>query len=212
MGRGEQSDEQLLEAWTAGDQRAGAALVARHYEAIARFFAHRLGPDFEDLVQDTFMGFARGLPSFRRDCSVRIYLFKIARNKLLMAIRERMRDRERFDPSETTMADVDPSASAVLAAGDDEKLLVAALRSLPIDVQIVLELHYWEQLKIHEIAEILDLNVNNIKAKMMRGRKRLHEEMERLADSKDQLQTTLNRLSGWIVQLREEIGAEQAEV
>ena len=202
------TDEQLLEAWADGDQRAGAALVARHYEAIARFFAHRLGPDFEDLVQETFMGFARGLQSFRRDCSVRIYLFKIARNKLLMAIRNRVRDRERFDPSETTMADVDPSATAVLAAGDDQKLLVAALRSLPIDVQIMLELHYWEQLKIHEIAEILDMNINTIKAKMMRGRKQLHEEMERLADSKDQLETTLNRLSQWVVQLREDLGAD----
>lgn len=208
----ERSDEQLLEAWAAGDQRAGGALVARHYEPIARFFAYRLGPDFEDLVQDTFMGFARGLQGFRRDCSVRIYLFKIARNKLLMAIRDRMRDRERFDPSETTMADVDPSATAVLAAGDDQKLLVAALRSLPIDVQIMLELHYWEQLKVHEIAEVLDMNVNTTKARMMRGRKQLHEEMERLADSKDQLQTTLNRLSGWVARLREELGFEQAEV
>lgn len=205
------TDEQLLEAWTAGDQRAGASLVSRHYEAIARFFAHRLGPDFEDLVQDTFMSFARGLHSFRRDCSVRIYLFKIARNKLLMEIRSRMRDRERFEPGETTMADIDPTATAVLAAGDDEKLLVAALRSLPVDVQIMLELHYWEQLKIHEIAEIVDMNVNTIKAKMMRGRKRLHEEMERLADSKAQLDTTLNRLSGWIMQLREELGVEPAQ-
>jgi hypothetical protein len=55
------------------------------------------------------------------------------------------------------------------------------------------------------------MNVNTIKAKMMRGRKRLHEEMERLADSKDQLETTLNRLSGWVAQLREELGVEQAE-
>jgi RNA polymerase sigma factor (sigma-70 family) len=210
MAHDDRSDEQLLEVWAAGDQRAGVVLVGRHYESIARFFAYRLGPDFEDLVQDTFMGFARGLQSFRRDCSVRIYLFKIARNKLLLAIRSRVRDRERFDPSETTMADVDPSATAVLAASDDQKLLVAALRSLPIDVQIMLELHYWEQLKIHEIAEVLDMNVNTIKAKMMRGRKRLHEEMERLADSKDQLETTLNRLSGWVAQLREELGVEQA--
>lgn len=205
MRYGDRSDEELLEAWSSGEQRAGAALVARHYESIARFFSYRLGPDSEDLVQETFMGFQRALPSFRRDCTPRIYLFKIARYQLLTAIRNRVRDQARFDPSVTTMAASDPSATALLAVGDDQKLLVAALRSLPIDVQIMLELHYWEQLKIHEIAAVLDMNVNTLKARMRRGRKRLQEELERRSQSKEQLQTTLHQIEGWLAELQEHI-------
>jgi RNA polymerase sigma factor (sigma-70 family) len=205
------SDEALFDAWRAGDQHAGAALVSRHYESIARFFAHRLGADSEDLVQDTFVGLQRSLERFRHDCSVRIYLFKIARNQLLMALRNRVRDRDRFDPGETTMAAIDPSPTALLAESDDQKLLVAALRSLPIDVQIMLELHYWEHMKIHEIAVVLDMNVNTIKARMKRGRERLYEEMERLADSNDQLQTTMHRISGWVAELREELGGSDRD-
>ena len=205
------SDDDLLEAWASGDSRAGAALVARYYESIARFFVYRLGPDSEDLVQETFLGLQRSLPSFRRTCSVRIYLFKIARNQLLTAIRDRVRDRARFDPSETTMAAVQPTPTALLAASDDQKLLVAALRGLPIDVQIMLELHYWEQLKVREIAEVLDMNVNTIKARMSRGRRRLYQDIERLAESKEQLETTLYRLSGWIAELREELGADETD-
>jgi RNA polymerase sigma factor (sigma-70 family) len=211
MSHSDQSDEELLEAWGGGDQRAGMALVTRHYESIARFFAHRLGPDCEDLVQETFMGLQSGLHRFRGECSVRIYLFKIARNQLLTAIRNRVRDRERFESGEAEMAAVDPSPTMLIAASDDQKLLVAALRSLPVDVQIMLELHYWEKLRVREIAEVLDMNVNNVKARMKRGRERLYEEMERLADSKDQLQTTLNRLSGWVAELREELRTDDAK-
>lgn len=208
----EQEDEALLDAWAGGDPPAGAVLVSRHYESITRFFTYRLGPDCEDLVQDTFMGLQRGLGSFRRECSVRIYLFKIARNQLLGALRKRVRERERFDPAETTMASLDPSATALRAAKDELKLLVAALRCLPIDVQIMLELHYWEQLKVREIAEVLELNINTVKARMSRGRKRLYEEMERIAESKVQLETTLNQLSRWVVELRAELEGAQPDL
>ena len=206
MEHSKQSDEELVAAWQAGDQRAGATLVSRHYEAIARFFIHRLGAEAEDLVHETFMGFQRGLDRYRGECSPRIYLFKIARYQLLSALRSRARDQERFDPGVTTMAGLDPSATALLVANEQHKLLVAALRSLPIDVQMMLELHYWEQLKIQEIAEVLDMNVNNVKSKMKRGRERLQVEMKRLAESPEQLQTTLHQIGDWVADLREKLG------
>lgn len=205
-GYDDRSDAELLAAWKAKDQRAGATLLTRHHTSIARFFAHRLGPDTEDLVQATFLGLLEGIDRFRGDSSFRTFLFAIARNQLLTAIRGRVRDRARFDPVETSIAALDPSASMIRAAKDQHKLLLAALRRLPIDVQIMLELHYWEQMRVREIAEVLDMNPNTVKTHMKRGRARLNEEMEALAESKDQLQTTLNGLSKWAAQLREAIG------
>ena len=199
------TDEELLAQWTAGDKRAGAGLVERHHDSIARFFHHRLGPETQDLVQDTFMGLLEAARAgrFRGDAKVRTYLFKIARNQLLRRIRDHQRDRARFDPGQHSIADVEPTPTALMMVQDQHKLLVAALRRLPFDVQIMLELHYWEKMKVREIVEVLDVNANTVKAKLARGRRRLLEEMAAIAESKEQLQTTLHRISGWVAQLRE---------
>lgn len=206
-----QSDEALFDTWATGDRRAGMALVNRYYESISRFFIHRLGPDTEDLVQDTFVGLQRGLGRFRGESSVRIYLFQIARNQLLTALRGRARDVARFDPSESTLEAIDPSMTAILAASDEHKLLVSALRKLSVDTQIMLELHYWEGMKLRQIAEIMKMNVNTIKARMSRGRKALLEHMTSIAESKQQLDTTLHQLSDWIEDMQAVLNDPYAE-
>ena len=202
------ADRELLEAWKAYDQRAGATLLRRHHTSVARFFAHRLGPDSEDLVQATFLGLLESLDRFRGESSFRTFLFAIARNQLLTAIHDRVRDRDRFDPGQTSIAALDPSASALMVAKTEHKLLLAALQRLPIDVQIMLELHYWEKMKVREIAEVLGMNLNTVKTQMKRGRQTLHEELEALAESRDQLETTVHGLSKWAARLREELGHE----
>ncbi|MCA9699807.1 MAG: RNA polymerase sigma factor [Myxococcales bacterium] len=199
------SDEQLLVAWKAGDQAAGMALVRRYDRSVARFFAYKLerGPESEDLAQATFLAVLSG--DFRGESSFRTYLFAVARNQLLRCIRERVRDRQRFDPSETSIAALELSPSAVLVVRQRNRLLLLALRRLPVDTQIMLELHYWEQMKIKDIAEVLELNINMVKARMKRGRERLEREMEALAESKEQLETTRDELSNWAERLRNEL-------
>ena len=200
------SDEELLIAWKQGEQNAGAALLMRYHHNVARFFIHKLGNDSEDLVQATFLGLLEGFDRFRGESSFRTYLFGIARNKLLMAITERVRDRKRFDPGVTSIAALDLTPTKQRAIRDQQKLLLAALRSLPLDVQIMLELHYWERMKVDDIAEVLDMNRNTVRTKMRRGRQRLHDEMQRLSDSKQLLETTLDGLAKWAARLREELG------
>jgi RNA polymerase sigma-70 factor (ECF subfamily) len=201
----EMSDEALLDAYKAGQQRAGMALVRRYDKKITQFFAYKFdsGPDSEDLVQATFLAVLTG--EFRRESSFRTYLFAVARNQLLRSIRDRVRDRARFDPSSTSIAALEPSPSAALMVRQRNRLLLLALRRLPIDTQIMLELHYWEQMKVKDIAAVLDLNVNTVKARMRRGREQLDAEMAAVAESKEQLETTRDGLSNWAARLRDDL-------
>jgi RNA polymerase sigma factor (sigma-70 family) len=202
------TDEQLLRAWQANDRRAGAELFNRHHRSIARFFAHKLGPDTDDLVQATFMGLVNGLEHYRGEAGFRAYLFGIARKQLLRGIHERVRARERVDPSETSLAALDPTPSEQRAIREQHKLLLAALRRLPIDTQLMLELHYWEQLAIKDIAIALDLNVNTVKTRMRRGREQLEAEMAELAESGELLASTIGDLAGWAARLRDDLRSE----
>lgn len=201
-------DTELLERWRAGDQLAGQTLVMRHHASVDRFFVHKLGPDCEDLVQDTFLGVLEGLPRFRGEASFRTLLFAIARHKLLDRLRVHVRDRQRFDPGVTSVADLGRSPASMLEIHELNKLLAAALRKLPIDTQLMLELHYWEKLSINEIALVLELPANTVKTRMRRGRLQLDVLMQELAESPEQLESTQRGLEGWSSQLRLDLDGE----
>lgn len=200
------SDEDRLAAWRAGDPRAGIELVERHHDSVARFFLHKVGPsEGPDLAQATFLGLLEGVARFRGESSFRTWLFAVARNVLLKHLRERCRDQRRFDPEVTSVEALDPSPVTILAAAQEHRLLLAGLRRLPIDTQLMLELHYWERLPVADIAVVLDMPVNTVKTRMRRGRLRLDELMAELAESPEQFETTQRGLEAWAAALRREI-------
>ncbi|MCX4247085.1 RNA polymerase sigma factor [Paraliomyxa miuraensis] len=199
-------DESLLARWREGDAPAGAALFERYYEALARFFVNKVGLDCGDLVQATFLGCLEGLPRFRGEASFRTLLFAIARNQLLHHLRTKVRNEERFAPELTTVGDLQPSMTTLLGSRHEHRLLLEALRALPVELQLVVELYYWEQLKVREIAVIVDRPEGTIKTQLFKGRKLLEQQLARLADSPQQLESTVGGLERWASELREQLG------
>ena len=83
MGEG-RADIELLEAWRAGDTRAGQALLSRHIRRLYLFFSNKIGDDVSDLVQRTMLGVVEGRDRLRDDAAFRPYLLRIARNQLYL--------------------------------------------------------------------------------------------------------------------------------
>lgn len=179
------TDEALLSAWQAGDKHAGACLVERHHRDIVAFFLHKVGSEEgTDLAHATFLGVLTGIGRFRGDASFRTWLFAIARNVLLKHLRTRYRHNQHIEPATTTLEACTRSPESLLAVGHRAQRLLLALRRLPIDTQLMLELHYWQNLKIEEVAVVLELPVNTVKTRMRRGRQQLQIELEGLPESK----------------------------
>jgi RNA polymerase sigma factor (sigma-70 family) len=86
-----EGDKYLLEQIRRGDGEGWAALVERYQGRLLAFARGRLKQpaDAEDIVQDTFFHFLKGLPAFREDASVETYLFTILRRKLVDHFRGR---------------------------------------------------------------------------------------------------------------------------
>ncbi len=162
------SDEDLLEAWRGGDREAGNVLFQRHFDAIYDFFSRKLSHDVSDLVQRTFLGCVEGVDRFRGDCSPRTYLFAIARNQLYYFLRRKKRD-EGLDFGVSSLRDIGPSPSSVLGRRDETALLVEALERLPLDLQILVELRYWEGLKGRELALVLDIPPGTVASRLRRA-------------------------------------------
>jgi RNA polymerase sigma factor (sigma-70 family) len=166
-------DEQLITRWRAGDRQACAELFALHYDGVARFFRNKVPGHADDLIQRTFLRCFEGLERLRDEAKFRSFLFAIAHNVLREHLRERVHDP--LELESWRAIDLDPTPSALFAAREQERRLILALRHIPIAHQLVLELHYWEQMTAADIAEILDEPVGTIKTRLRRARALLEQ-------------------------------------
>jgi RNA polymerase sigma-70 factor (ECF subfamily) len=190
-------DYALLGAWRAGDRDAGDALVRRHFASVYRFFRAKLDEGAEDLVQRTFLGCVQALDRVDPDRSFRAYLFGIARNQLLLHLRERTSRRDLPPPHTVSIADLaGPSPSGAAIRREEQRVLVRALRRIPIDFQIAVELHYWEDLGVDEIAGVLGVPSGTVKSRLSRAREQLGARLEDEAAgaSSDDLEAWVRRL------------------
>jgi RNA polymerase sigma factor (sigma-70 family) len=157
----------------------------------------------EDLTQQTFMGLVQGKDRFRGEASFRTYLFMIARKRLYSYLRKAKADQDTAPWSERSVADLGlPSPSRAVAQHQEQRLLLLALRRLPLEMQVALELFYWEELTVTEIADVLETPVGTVKSRLQRARARLDVAIAELADSEALLRSTMDNFSRWATELR----------
>ena len=199
------SDDELLEAWRTGNKRAGKQLFERHYNAVDRFFRNKVGSEAADLAQKTFLGCLESVDSDRYAShgNFRSWLFAIAYRQLCKHYRSVAVDRARFDIGAVTAHDLSPTPSSIMARSEEERLLLEGLRQIPMDMQVVLELRYWEQMTDVEIARTLAQPLGTTKSRIRRARQLLGEQLSDLASTPAQLQSTLANLEVWARKLRE---------
>jgi len=200
------ADLELLAAWRSGDNKAGNELVKRHFEDVYGFFRNKLDGDVDDLIQATFLACVESRDRFRGESSFRTYLFTIARHELYATFRTRGKARADFaTQSVDELLGPETGASTVLQVRAERLLLLRALRRVPLDDQIALELYYWKGLPGREIAEILDLPENTVRTRLRRARLRLEEEVRQLSDDAALLESTLDNFERWAGSLREQL-------
>lgn len=204
-------DSDLFEAWQRGDRRAGAQLFERHYDAIARFFHNKVSRDADDLIQRTFLRCVETHGRIRKPASFRYYLFGVARNVLLEYLEEKSRRQRREAPNFLTSSveDVAPTPSTALARAREEQLILSALRRIPLELQIVLELYFWEELRARELAEVLEMPEGTVRTRLRRAKQLFEEQIARLGASPTLVQSTLCDLEGWAERLRRGIAKER---
>jgi RNA polymerase sigma factor (sigma-70 family) len=168
-------DLEMLQLWRDGDERAGQALVTRHFHALYRFFANKCA-DADELVQSTLLAAVGARDQFRADASFRTYLFTIARHKLYRHLRELKSDRQ-VDFSITSIAELVTTPGTQLDRDAARRRLTAAMRELSVDHQTLLELYYWEGLEVAELAEIFDARPATIRIWLFRARGLLRKKL-----------------------------------
>lgn len=190
------SDDALLAAWREGDNGAGEQLFDRYFATLTRFFRNK-GDAVDDLIQSTLLGLLESHARYRGEGSFRSFVFGVAYNTLRGHYRRAARDADRLDFGVTSLFDLADGPSGVLADVEEQRLVLQALRRIPIEHQVLLELYFWEPLSAAEIAAAMDLPEGTVRTRIRRAKALLRTAIAELQAKPGMIESTLSKLDDW---------------
>jgi RNA polymerase sigma-70 factor, ECF subfamily len=171
---GATGDEALIAAIAAGDRAAMRILYNRHRVRVFRFAA-RLADDLasaEDVVSEAFIEVWRQADRFEGRSSVSTWIMSIARFKAL-SVRRRRLETELDENVAETVADQYSTPEQILLETDRRAQLRACLTQLSPEHREIIDLVYYHDKTIEEVAEIVGVPKNTVKTRMFYARRRL---------------------------------------
>jgi RNA polymerase sigma-70 factor (ECF subfamily) len=175
-----------LEALQQGDRGEFARLVEQYSPMIYRLGSKMLDnpQDVEDMLQETFIKAYRHLGDFDGRSSLSTWLYRIATNEALMAIRRKRPDTISFDEPQADETEPQEPLQIVdwccmpeqeLMSAEGRAYLDKAVEGLPTSLRVVFLLRDIEGLSTRETAEVLNLSEMAVKTRLSRARLQLRE-------------------------------------
>jgi len=157
--------------------------LEQHRRELTGYCYRMLGSGFEaeDAVQETMVRAWRGIDGFEGRSAVGTWIMSIARFKALSA-RRRRQDAELDDKVAETVADEAHTPEEAMLSMDRSEQLRECLKQLSPEHREIVDLVYYHDKTIEEVAEIIQVPKNTVKTRMFYARKRL---AQLLASHKD---------------------------
>jgi RNA polymerase sigma-70 factor (ECF subfamily) len=170
------SDEVLIGRIASGDRLAMQVLYARHHVRVYRFVL-RLVSDpttAEELISEVFLDVWRQANRFEGRSAVSTWLLAISRFKALSALRRRS-DEELDEDAAAAIEDPSDDPEIALQKKDKGEILRKCLTALSPDHREIIDLVYYHEKSVEEVAEVLKIPENTVKTRMFYARKKLAE-------------------------------------
>jgi len=179
----------LVRRAQAGDRAALSELVQSqqtYVYSIAMSLMHNPA-DAADMTQEAFVRLMRSLGTYRAETRFTTWLYRLVTNICLDGLRRRGRPIESLDEPMSGRAGEDAQTQGERLADSDrwtqpeEEVELResatevrdALQRLPPPQRLALTLHYFEDLRYEDIAEVMGLPLNTVKSHIRRGKERL---------------------------------------
>ncbi len=153
--------------------------------ALLRYLSRYTGDPHlaEDLLQETLIRIARGLPSFEGRALLKNWAFAIATRVAADHFRQPANRARIVDIAEAPeLPDPDPSVDQRLVVDEMNVCVRQVIDSLPEDYRAALVLHDLEGLTAAQVAEVSTCSLPTAKIRIHRARQRLQEAMGRECD------------------------------
>ena len=172
------SDEALIGLIACGEADAMRLLFARHNVRVFRFLKRMIGnaANAEDLLSEVFLEVWRNAGRFDARSQVSTWILGIARYKALSSLRRRSFD-ELNEGIYETVEDPADDPEISLQKRQSSALLKNCLEQLSSAHREVLDLIYYHEQSIEEVARIIGVPPGTVKTRAFHARKRIAELM-----------------------------------
>ena len=131
--------------------------------------------DAEELTQDVFLKAFQQLSSFKAESTFSTWIYRIATNMAILAVRKKRNDALRLDDSVfANLSDTQVDAALEDESEEQMERLQQAMNQLDADERALITLYYLEERPLVEVAFILGMTEGNAKVKLHRIRKKLY--------------------------------------
>jgi RNA polymerase sigma-70 factor, ECF subfamily len=165
----------LLESVVSGDKSALRVLFTRHNVRIYRFVLRLTGDKSiaEDTISEVFLEVWRHAGRFSMKSQVSTWLLAIARNKALATLRRRSESQLGNEDFLLTMEDPADNPEQFLDRQNRSTTLQFCLKQLSPAHREVIDLVYYHEKSVAEVAEIVGIPANTVKTRMHYARSRM---------------------------------------
>ena len=188
------ADEQLMQAYAAGDARAFEILYDRHHLRLWRYVYRSIGEpaSADELAQEVWFSVARAGPRYAPSAAApdrpvarfSTWLFRIAANDCIDHIRRQKTRKETsleliseygFDPADPR----DESVDERLIEAADHQMVRLAIRQLDADQKMVLVMKVYEEMTFEDIAAALALPLSTVKSRLYKALEHVGRQVRR---------------------------------
>ena len=180
------TDHDLVAKSLQGNEKAFSELVRRYHTTVYAVVRGILGDrdDVDDVVQLVYIKMYRGLSGFRGDARLSTWIYQIARNEAINAVKKRRLDTSPIEDVVLEDAGAE-SPDAAVARSDAGEELERAMRYLDENRRMALELRYMGERSYDEIAETMGVPLGTVKTYIHRGKAELRKVMTRRTAADD---------------------------
>jgi len=182
--------DNLVTAILRGEQEAFKTLVDTYQQMVLNvcYGFVQDQDDAQDITQEVFIQVYQKLPTFRKDAKLATWIYRIAVNYSLNYIRSKKRRGflssidELFETThgnEDALQSQSEEADSSLLAAEDEQILKKALEKLPKKQRVALTLSSLQELSYKEVADVMNVSVNQVGVLVTRGKKKLYTYLQK---------------------------------
>ncbi|MED4600985.1 RNA polymerase sigma factor [Paenibacillus validus] len=179
-GHGLVTDEQLVRRMADGDQAAFEAFVHRYHGPLLSYLERTLRntDKAEDLVQETFIRLLRQLRQGSVPERVRSWMYRVAKNLCVDYWRSpSYRSTKELQPDLPDPVDVRPSIVEIYERQETRKELLQSLDQLTDIQKDIVLLRFFQDLKLQEIAEVVDQPLGIVKSQLYYALRKLRKKL-----------------------------------
>jgi RNA polymerase sigma-70 factor (ECF subfamily) len=186
-------DSELVELWLGGEEDAGKEIVRRYDRRLGGYFRAQgwFPQEVEDLKQETWRRVFRGMAGYRREVSLSIWIFIVARSVHWDALQAKGKLAVEVPEGDQALElpAAQPNAEENVQEKERNELLRLMLRraidELPPQQRRCLILRVYHELSIREIAKRMNLSEGAVRSHLSHARKKLWNLLKDLVSQDD---------------------------